>query len=130
MTSPLINPTDSPFKTGIRGRCPQCRQGRIFSGFLKVAKNCDVCGLDYAFTDTADGPAFFAMSLVGPFAIGLALWQELVFAPPLWVHFLTTLPLTTLGCLLFLRPLKGWLLSAEYIHGIRDGRILPGKPRD
>lgn len=117
------NPTTTPFKTGILGRCPQCQRGKIFKTYLGVADHCDVCGLDFSFTNTADGPAFFAMSIVAPFAMALALWLELVFEAPIWVHLFTTLPFTTLGCLFFLRPLKGWLVSSEYIHGIRDGKL-------
>lgn len=116
-------PTSNSFKTGIRGLCPLCQRGHIFNGYLQVAKQCDVCGLDYSFSNTADGPAFFAMSIIAPFAMGLALWLELAYEVPVWVHLLTTLPFTVLGCIFFLRPLKGWLLSAEYVHGIRDGRI-------
>jgi len=44
-----------------RSRCPRCGEGRLFDGFLTFAKQCNVCGLDYSFADTADGPAFFAM---------------------------------------------------------------------
>ena len=115
--------TTNSFKTGIRGRCPRCQQGRIFETYLKVADHCDVCGLDYSFTNTADGPAFFAMSIIAPFAMALAMWLELAFEAPIWVHLLTTLPFTVFGCIFFLRPIKGWLFSIEYIHGIRDGRI-------
>lgn len=115
--------TKSPFKTGIRGLCPRCQQGRIFEGYLKVAPACNVCGLDYSFTDTADGPAFFAMSIVAPLSLLMVLVLELSFTPPWWVHLLTTLPATALACVFFLRPLKGWLLSSEYVHGIRDGNL-------
>jgi len=48
-----------------RSKCPRCGQGRLFNGFLTFAKKCDVCGLDYSFADTADGPAFFAMMGMG-----------------------------------------------------------------
>lgn len=99
----------------------------MFSGYLKVAKKCDVCGLDFSFTNTADGPAFFAMSIVAPPAMALALWLELAFEVPIWVHIVTTLPFTVFGCLFFLRPLKGWMVCVEYMHGIRDGRILNTK---
>ena len=41
-------PTDNLMLTGIRGRCPQCQQGHLFDGFLKLAPRCEVCGLDYS----------------------------------------------------------------------------------
>ena len=49
----------SPLTTGLAGRCPRCGDGKLFSGFLTVAPRCDVCGLDYAFADSGDGPAVF-----------------------------------------------------------------------
>jgi len=30
---------------GLRRRCPQCGEGRIFQGWLKVRDHCEVCGL-------------------------------------------------------------------------------------
>ena len=45
-----------------RARCPRCGKGKLFDGFLKLAKRCDVCGLDYSYADPADGPAFFAIT--------------------------------------------------------------------
>lgn len=88
------HPTDNPMKTGILGRCPQCQQGRLFHGFLKLAPSCEVCGLDYAFADPADGPAFFAMTIVAVPAMLFALWLQTTYEVSIWVHLFTTLPLT------------------------------------
>jgi hypothetical protein len=41
--------------TGLSGRCPRCREGSLFAGFLSVGKKCEACGLDYAFADAGDG---------------------------------------------------------------------------
>jgi uncharacterized protein (DUF983 family) len=32
---------------GMRRRCPQCGQGKVFKGWLKMHDRCDVCGLQY-----------------------------------------------------------------------------------
>ncbi len=123
MDHAVYNPTTSPFNTGIKGICPQCQKGHVFDGYLKVAPQCEVCGLDLSFADTADGPAFFAMSIVSPFSMALALWLEFKFDPSLWVHALTTLPFTVIGCMIFLRPLKGWLLASQYVHLVKEGKL-------
>src|SRR3712207_7967354 len=47
---------------------------------------CEVCGLDLAFADSGDGPAFFVMSIVGIVVVALALWVEFAYAPPIWLH--------------------------------------------
>ncbi|SFJ97946.1 DUF983 domain-containing protein [Methylocapsa palsarum] len=104
----------SPIFTGIRGRCPRCGEGRLFSGFLKLAPRCEKCGLDYGFADPADGPAFFAMSAMAFPILGFALWLDAVHEPPWWIHLVTTLPLLIVLCVLPLRPLKGWLVCSQY----------------
>ena len=115
--------TSNPGKTGILGRCPRCQQGHLFAGFLRLAQRCEVCGLDYSFADPADGPAFFAMSIAAVPALGFALWLQLTYEPPIWVHLLTTLPLTLGACMLLLRPLKGWLVCSQYFHKAEEGSI-------
>jgi uncharacterized protein (DUF983 family) len=95
----------------------------VFSGFLRLAERCDRCGLDFGFADPADGPAFFAMSIVSFPAVGFAAWLELAFSAPVWVHLLTTLPLLLGGCLALLRPLKGWLVCSQYLNKAEEGRL-------
>jgi uncharacterized protein (DUF983 family) len=113
-----------------RSACPQCGKGRLFDGFLTLAKRCDVCGLDYSFADPADGPAFFAMMGMGVPVTALAVWIELAFEPPLWVHAITTLPALLLMCILPLRFLKGALVASQYVNKAEETRftITPRKP--
>jgi uncharacterized protein (DUF983 family) len=116
-------PTLSPLRTGIRGRCPRCGEGHLFDGFLKLAPRCDVCGLDFSFADPADGPAFFVLCFACIPAVFLALWIDAVFAAPIWVHLVTTLPFLLVTCILPLRPLKGWLVASQYIYKAEEGRL-------
>ncbi|MDF0663669.1 MULTISPECIES: DUF983 domain-containing protein [unclassified Rhizobium] len=99
-----------PALTGLLGRCPRCQPGHLFVTFLKPAPRCDVCDLDFALADPADGPAFLEMSIVAVPALAFALWIRFAFDPPIWVHLLVTLPVTAFACILLLRPLKGWLV--------------------
>jgi len=115
--------TTNPALTGIKGLCPRCQEGHLFSGFLTLAPRCEVCGLDFSFADPADGPAFFAMSIVAVPALGFALWLQLTYEPPFWMHLLVTLPLTIGASVLLLRPLKGWLVCSQYFHKAEEGSI-------
>ncbi|MBY5854277.1 DUF983 domain-containing protein [Rhizobium ruizarguesonis] len=115
--------TTVPALTGIKGRCPRCQRGHLFNGLLSLAPACEVCGLDYSFADPADGPAFFAMSIVAVPALAFALWLQFTFDVHLWVHLVLTVPLTALACILLLRPLKGWLVCSQYFHKAEEGRI-------
>ncbi|KMO29858.1 membrane protein, partial [Methylobacterium tarhaniae] len=85
---------DSPATVGLRGRCPRCGEGHLFKGFLSFRPACEVCGLDFRFIDSADGPAFFVMSIVGIVVVALAMWVEFAYEPPMWVHALLWAPLS------------------------------------
>ena len=116
-------PRASAFVAGLKGRCPRCGQGPLFKGFVDLAPACGVCGLNYGFADSADGPAVF-ISLIGGFIVlGAALWTELVFEPPMWVHMAVFLPLTVVVCLGLLRPLKGLLVARQYQTKAEEGRL-------
>jgi uncharacterized protein (DUF983 family) len=118
-----IWPPIEPIGAGLRGRCPRCGEGRLFSGFLTVAKGCGVCGLDYKFADSGDGPAIFVMLIMGFVVVGLALWFELTFSPPLWLHFLLWIPLAIPLCLVPLRLAKGVLITLQYANRAAEGRL-------
>ena len=84
----------------------------MFSGLLKVRSRCGVCDLDLSAVDSGDGPASLAVFLVGAIVVGLAIWVECRFGPPLWVHLLLWRPIT-IG---LIRPLKAALAASQYQH--------------
>ena len=51
------------------------------------------------------------------------IWVELAYEPPLWVHFVTTLPLLLLACIPILRPIKGILVASQYMNKAEEGRF-------
>jgi len=114
-----------PISTGLRGRCPRCGRGHLFKGFLSLKPQCEVCGLEYAFADSGDGPAFFVMSIVGFVVVALALWVEFAYEPPLWVHMVLWLSLTVVLSLVLVRPFKGVLIALQFQHRAEEGRLKP-----
>ena len=118
-----IWPPVDPITAGLKGRCPRCGQGKLFSGFLTVAPRCDVCGLDYSFADSGDGPAMFVMLIIGFVVVGLALWMEVTLNPPLWLHFMLWIPLTMVLCLPPLRLIKGVLITLQYGNKAAEGPL-------
>ena len=123
MHNPSSVAAPSPLSAGLRSCCPRCGQGRLFDGFLKLAPRCNVCGLDYSFADPADGPAFFVMLIMAWPVTAFGVWIELAYSPPLWVHFVTTLPFLLVVCILPLRFFKGWLVASQYQHKAEEGRF-------
>lgn len=120
--SALWPPID-PIKAGLAGRCPRCGEGRLFSGFLAVGTSCGVCGLDYGFADSGDGPAAFVILIIGFVVVGLALWTEVSLSPPLWLHFMIWIPLAIALGLLALRLIKGVLITLQYRNKAQEGRL-------
>ncbi|MER0236854.1 DUF983 domain-containing protein [Fulvimarina sp. MAC8] len=112
-----------PIPTGLKGRCPRCGEGRLFSGFLTPAKKCDECGLDFHFADSGDGPAVFVILIIGFIVCGLALWLEVAYDPPLILHFVLWVPLTVILALPLLRMLKGVMITLTYANKAREGRL-------
>jgi uncharacterized protein (DUF983 family) len=108
---------------GLRGRCPQCGEGHLFSGFLTMRPRCDKCGLDYSFADAGDGPAIFVILIGGFIVVFAALITEVLYQPPFWLHAVLWLPLILLVTLLPLRLLKGLLIDLQYHHKAQEGRM-------
>ena len=107
-------------KSGWKGLCPRCGKGHMFKSWLKVSDTCEVCGLDYRFAAPDDGPAFFSLCIVAlPLTFFIVLFQ-LAYDPPLWVHAVTSIPLMGLGCVLPLRPIKGWLVASQYVNRAQE----------
>ena len=123
MTNTGDFPPVDPIKVGLQGCCPRCGRGKLFDGFLKIKPQCSACGLDYAFADAGDGPAVFVMLIVGFLIMGLALWFDSVFAPPVWLHALIWLPLTVIVSLVLLRKLKGIMVALQYRNNASEGKI-------
>ncbi len=116
-------PPQSPYSTGLSGRCPRCGEGKLFKGFLTVAPACEHCKLDFAFADAGDGPAVFVTLFAGFLVLGMALWVELSYEPPFWVHLVVFAPMTLIVCLGILRPLKGLMVAMQYANKAEQGRL-------
>ena len=112
----------SPVTAGLKGVCPRCGRGPLFSGFLDVAKACTACGLSYDFADAGDGAAWFVMLVSGVLAVGGALFVEVTWQPSYWVHAAVALPLAVGVPLLLLRPVKGVLICQQYRTAAAEGR--------
>jgi uncharacterized protein (DUF983 family) len=106
----------SVLAAGLKGRCPRCGEGALFKGGLTLRDKCERCGLDYGFADSGDGPAVFAIFILGFLVLGAALLVEFRLEPPIWVHLVAWGLLTPLTGFLLLRLLKAMLIAQQYKH--------------
>ena len=104
----------NPVAAGLACRCPNCGEGPLFAGFLRVADRCEACGFDLKKADSGDGPAVFVI-LIGGFltCFGL-LFTYVAFHWPIWVELVVWLPLGLFICLAMLRPFKGVLIALQF----------------
>lgn len=109
-------PPVEPIAAGLKGRCPRCGKGRLLGGFLSLASACENCGLDFAFADAVQRRAVPVMLLVGLVVAATALWLQLSYSPPPWVHLLWVPPVAAI-CLPALRLVKGVLVTLHYANG-------------
>ncbi len=108
---------------GARARCPRCARGALFAGYLTVARECAVCGLNFEFADTGDGPIVFVILIAGFVLAAAALITEVLYQPPYWLHAAAWLPLAIALPLGLLRPFKGAFLAMQYKNQASESRF-------
>ena len=111
---------------GLRGQCPHCGFGSIFSRYLTLADACPNCGLKLSGSDVGDGPVAPAILLIGGLIVGLAAVVELTWQPPLWLHALIWLPLASILVAFILPPIKGLALALQYHFRSTEEETPPG----
>ncbi len=121
--APAPMPFGSTVWAGLTGRCPACHRGKLFAGYLTLAPRCNVCGIDYDFADSGDGPAVFVILITGFVIVGAALLVEVYYQPPYWLHALIWGSLALALPLLLLRSFKGVLIALQYRHKAEEGKL-------
>ena len=113
----------SPLVAAVTCHCPRCGKGKLFVNVLNMRDKCDACGLDYKFVDTGDGPAVFAIFILGFLCLGGALVAEFKFGVPWWGHVLLWGVLTPLAGVFLLRFIKAILIALQYRNKAEEGRL-------
>jgi uncharacterized protein (DUF983 family) len=108
--------------------CPACGQTALFTGYLKVAQICSLCGAPLGLYPSDDAPPYITMLLVLHIVIPLLLVLEQTTDLPLWVYGAIVLPLATILTIMLLPSVKGGMigvlfkLGAEKTADDGDGR--------
>ena len=113
----------SPLSAGLRCRCPNCGEGRVFRGYLTFKARCDACDADLSIADSGDGPAFFVMFAALILIVPSAMILELALSPPVLVHALIWPPVTVCFCMAALRPFKATLFALQWKHKAGEARF-------
>ncbi|MBP0446012.1 DUF983 domain-containing protein [Roseomonas sp. SSH11] len=107
-------------RRGVANRCPVCGQGRVFSGFLTVAPECEVCHAPLGLLRADDAPPYIVIFIAGHILLPPIFWIERAYEPPMWLHMVVWLPLFAVVCTLLLRPVKGGVVGWMMRLGFAD----------
>ena len=108
---------------GFLGKCPCCGRGHVFERFLKVARECKVCGEPFHHQRADDLPAYLVIIIVGHIVVPIALMIETNYAPPVALQLAIYLPFTFVASLLLLQPVKGAVVGMQWalrMHGFDE----------
>lgn len=110
-------------KRGLRLRCPQCGEGRLFRKFLKVSERCECCGADNTVYPCDDMPPYLTLFLVGHLLMPFLVMMSREWDPPIWVMAAVWLPLTLAMCVVTLPYMKGLTVGVAWATGVvrQDG---------
>ncbi|MEP4037333.1 MULTISPECIES: DUF983 domain-containing protein [unclassified Pseudophaeobacter] len=105
---------------GLRLRCPNCGEGKLLKGYLKVQHSCGSCGQELHHNRADDGPAYLTILLVGHL-LGFALHITYMQFRPEPLTLALIMSLVTISASLFLLPrMKGLVVAyqwAKRMHG-------------
>lgn len=117
-------PAISPIKAALLCKCPRCGKGPLFVQALNMREKCAGCGLDYKFVDTGDGPAVFAIFILGFLSMGVAMIAEFKFGVPWWGHVIILGVMMPLIAVVLLRFLKALLIALQFKNKAEEGRLV------
>ena len=105
-------------RQSLRCRCPRCGEGKMFqSGLtLSTVTTCPICAFPMAKHDSGDGPAVFLIFILGFLLVPLAIWFEVAYLPPLWVHVVLWGIVGLAICMFTMRPIKSCVIHLQYRH--------------
>jgi len=108
---------------GLRQRCPNCGDGRLYRGYLKIAPACDACGHDLGAYRADDGPAYFTILLVGHLVVAPMFFFRFMWEASPWLVVPLALGGLTTLILALLPRIKGafvgalWAIRPAPAHG-------------
>src|SRR5687768_13016968 len=100
----LAHPLTPAVMRGLRGRCPNCGDGKLFWKYLKVNQRCEACDHDLARYPADDGPAYLTILVVGHLIVAPLLLFPVVWeSSPIYSLPIILIPLAVLTLLLLPR---------------------------
>ena len=99
---------------GFLCRCPNCGEGKLFSGYLTVAPECDVCREDFTGEEAHDLPPYVTVFVVGHVVVTLLMIAEANTDWSLVTHLVVWSLATVVMCFAMMKPVKGSVVGLQW----------------
>ncbi|MGE4314262.1 MAG: DUF983 domain-containing protein [Pseudobdellovibrionaceae bacterium] len=100
---------------GLRKSCPNCGEGKLFTGYIKQVENCSCCGEDIGHIRADDGPAWLTILITGHIIAPLIGFFALYDFNPEWLAVVSPLVLACIIMFFLLPPAKGLFIAALWL---------------
>jgi uncharacterized protein (DUF983 family) len=107
-------------KNGMRCKCPNCGQGRLFSSFAKSVDTCENCGEEIFHHRADDLPAYLNLFIVGHIVVGAYLMFDRITDLSPWTEVVLWTVIAVLMTIALLQPVKGFVIGLQWanrMHG-------------
>lgn len=105
---------------GMAHRCPNCGEGALYDGYLKLRTECAECGEDFSRARADDGPAYLSILLTAKVMGTSQLIVYELYQPPAWVMAVTFSIGVVVMALALLPRFKGLIVGVQWakrMHG-------------
>lgn len=108
----------------LRRRCPQCGRGRLFRSVLRLADDCEQCGLVYQRESGAvTGSMYLSAAVTQIVAASLLLAVPLLTDWSPWFSIAVTVPPIALFCYAFLPVSRSLWVAVEYWSDLQNEEV-------
>lgn len=104
--------------TVLRLRCPNCGEGRIFTGLFSMNKTCPVCGVRFERQEGESvGAMYIALVAVELLTVGGFFLAHALFSPPPLPHLIFWVVVNVVFLVLFYRHARSLWIGTVYMTG-------------
>ncbi|VAX07188.1 hypothetical protein MNBD_ALPHA03-1217 [hydrothermal vent metagenome] len=105
--------------TGLKRKCPSCKTGKIFSGYLKLAEKCSNCAAPIGQIRADDFPPYLTIFIVAHIIIPALVIVEINYQPPMVPQMIFWSATAIVMSLALLPLLKGGVVGFMWSIGMK-----------